>query len=398
MTRLSKRAQELEPSATLGMAAKAAALKAEGANVISFATGEPDFDTPETIKDAAKASLDHGDTKYAPSAGIPRLREAIAAKMKRDNDLAYAPEEISVSCGAKQAIANALLVLVDDGDEVIVPAPYWVSYPPQVRLAGGKPVIVDTTASAMKLTPDMLANACSDKTRVCILNSPSNPTGAVYTRDELAALSVVCREKDIVVISDEIYEHLIYDGKQHTSIVNADPAMRPNTIIINGVSKSYAMTGWRLGWAAGPKEIIAKLNQLASQQTTSPATFVQHAAAAALEGSLNDVKRMRTAFEERRNLMHELLNNINGVGSSRPAGTFYIFADMRAFIGQRFGDTIIADDLALAECLLTKAQVATVAGTPFGAPGFIRFSFATSPENIEEGVKRIKDVLTKLAN
>ena len=394
MIRCSKRAQELKPSATLGMAAKAAALKAKGVDVISFATGEPDFGTPVMIKDAAKASLDHGDTKYAPSAGIPELREAIVAKMKRDNDLTYAPEEISVSCGAKQAIANTLLALVDDGDEVIVPAPYWVSYPPQVKLAGGKPVIVDTTASAMKLTSDMLANACSDKTKVLILNSPSNPTGVVYTKDELAALAAVCRENNIVVISDEIYEHLIYDGKQHTSIVNAEPAMRSHTLIINGVSKSYAMTGWRLGWAAGPQEIITKLNQLASQQTTSPATFVQHAAVAALEGPLDDIERMRAALEERRNHMHALLNNINGVAASRPDGTFYIFANMSPFIGQTLGDTHITDDLVLAEFLLTEAHVATVAGTPFGAPGFIRSSFATSREAIEEGVSRIKRVLT----
>jgi aspartate aminotransferase len=396
--KLSKRVQKLAPSATLGMAAKAAALRAQGANVISFATGEPDFDTPANIKEAAKKSIDRGDTKYAPSAGIPKLREAISKKMKRDNGLDYAPEEITVSCGAKQAIANALLATVDEGDDVIVPAPYWVSYPAQVKLAGGNPIILDTTANRMKLTPDQLANACSGKARAIILNSPSNPTGAVYTSDELKAIAKVCREKDIVVISDEIYEHIVYDDAKHVSILNADESLRDNTIIVNGVSKSFSMTGWRLGWAAGPKEVITKMNQLAGQQTTSPTTFVQHAAAAALEGSFEDVKHMCAAFAERRNRICAMLNEINGIEVERPAGTFYVFANMQSFIGKRFGNTAIPDDLALAELLLTEGHIATVAGTPFGAPGFIRFSFATSIENIEEGVARLRDVLTKLTN
>lgn len=397
MAHLSKRAQQLKPSATLGMAAKAAELRAKGVNVISFATGEPDFDTPDNIKDAAKASLDRGDTKYAPSAGIPQLRKAIAAKMKRDNNLTYAPEEITVSCGAKQAIANALLAIVDDGDEVIVPAPYWVSYPAQIKLAGGKPVIIDTTANDMKLTPDQLTDACSKNARALILNSPSNPTGAVYTAEELKALARVCREKDLVVISDEIYEHIIFDDAKHVSIANVDEALRDNIIIINGVSKSFAMTGWRLGWATGPKEIIAKMNQLAGQQTTSPATFVQHAAVAALEGPFDEVRRMCAAFAERRDRMCAMLNDINGISAERPAGTFYSFANIKALIGKRHGNTKIIDDLALAELLLTEGHIATVAGTPFGAPGFMRFSFATSFENIEEGMGRLRDVLTKLS-
>ena len=397
MAHLSKRAQQLKPSATLGMAAKAAELRAQGVNVISFATGEPDFDTPNNIKDAAKASLDRGDTKYAPSAGIPQLRKAIAAKMKRDNNLTYAPEEITVSCGAKQAIANALLATVDDGNEVIVPAPYWVSYPAQIKLAGGKPVIIDTAANDMKLTPDQLTNACNKNTRALILNSPSNPTGAVYTEGELKALAKVCREKDLVVISDEIYEHIVYDDAKHVSIANVDEALRDNIIIINGVSKSFAMTGWRLGWAAGPKEIIAKMNQMASQQTTSPATFVQHAAVAALEGPFDEVRHMCAAFAERRDRMCAMLNDINGISAERPAGTFYSFANIKTLIGKRYGDTEIIDDLALADLFLTEGHIATVAGTPFGAPGFMRFSFATSLENIEEGVGRLRDVLTKLS-
>lgn len=398
MAHLSKRARNLKPSATLGMAAKAAELRAQGVNVISFATGEPDFDTPANIKEAAKQSLDRGETKYAPSAGIPKLREAISKKMKRDNDLTYAPEEITVSCGAKQAIANALLATVDDGDDVIVPAPYWVSYPAQAKLAGGNPVILDTTANRMKLTADQLANACGDKTRALILNSPSNPTGAIYTADELKSLAQVCREKDIVVISDEIYEHIVYDDAKHVSILNADSSLRNNAIIINGVSKSFSMTGWRLGWAAGPKEVIAKMNQLAGQQTTSPATFVQHAAVAALEGSFEEVKHMCAAFAKRRERICAMLNDIRGIEVDRPEGTFYVFANMQAFVGKRFGDTAIADDLTLAELLLTEGHIATVAGTSFGAPGFIRFSFATSIENIEEGVNRLRRVLTELVN
>jgi len=396
-TKLSKRAQQLAPSATLGMAAKAGKLRAQGVDVISFATGEPDFDTPSFIKDAAKQSLDRGDTKYAPSAGIPQLRQAIAAKMKRDNDLDYAPEEITVSCGAKQAIANALLAIIDDGDDVIVPAPYWVSYPAQIKLAGGNPVIVDTTANNMKLTAEQLSNACGDKTKAIILNSPSNPTGAVYTADELKAVAKVCREKNLIIISDEIYEHIIYDDAKHVSIANVDSSLRDNIIIVNGVSKSFSMTGWRLGWAAGPKEIIAKMNQMAGQQTTSPATFVQHATVAALEGPMDEVNQMCAAFAERRERICAMFNDIKGIATAKPAGTFYVFADMKAFIGKSFGDTKIPDDLSLAELLLTEGHIASVAGTPFGAPGFIRFSFATSIENIEEGVKRLRDVLTKLS-
>lgn len=393
---LSKRAKKLTPSATLGMAAEAQRMRAEGIDVISFSTGEPDFDTPSYIKDAAKASLDRGCTKYAPPAGMPALREAIVRKLERDNGLAYTSQEISVTSGAKQAIANALLALVDPGDEVIVPAPYWVSYPPQVLLAGGEPVIVDTTKTGMKITPETLASAITGRTKALIFNSPSNPTGVVYSRDELAAIARVCVEKNVIVISDEIYEYLIYADEGHVSIVDADERMRPLTIIVNGVSKGYAMTGWRLGWAAGPQEVISKMSQLAGQQTTSPTSFVQEAAVVALDGPRDEVARMAGEFCARRDRMHALLRDIPGVSCHVPEGAFYHFPDMRAFMGKKCGGVEIDNDIALARALLTEAHVATVAGSSFGAPGFLRFSFAASTDMIDEGMRRVRKVLCEI--
>ena len=397
MIKLSERVQRLVPSATLAMAAKAAALRAQGVDVISFSMGEPDFDTPAHIKDAAKASLDRGFTKYTPIAGIPKLRAAIVRTLKEDRGLEYAADEVTVTCGGKQAIANALLTLVGPGDEVIIPAPYWVSFPAQVELADGVPVIIDTAATGLKLTPEALARAVTQKTRVLILNSPSNPSGIVYTAQEVHALAQVCLDHRIAVISDEIYEHLLFDGMRHVSIVQAEPRMRPFTVIANGMSKSFAMTGWRLGWAVGPREVIAKMNELAGQQTTHATSFVQEAGIAALEGSRDDLAKMVAAFEQRRNRMHEQLVAIPGVACHMPQGAFYHFPDMRGVIGKQFRGVTIENDADLVRILLEEAHVATVDGTSFGAPGFIRLSYATSLEAIDEGMERIRRVLTECA-
>jgi aspartate aminotransferase len=386
MIKLSERAKELIPSATLGMATKAAKLRDEGVDVISFSNGEPDFDTPAYIKDAAKGSLDRGFTKYTPVAGIPKLRDAISRKLSRENRLEYPSDTITVTCGAKQAIANALLAIIDPGDEVIVPAPYWVSYPPQVKLAGGKPVAIDTADSELKLTANALLKALTPKTKALILNSPSNPSGVVYSKEELASLAKVCVERNIAVISDEIYEYLLFSDGGHVSIVNAYEEVKPLTIIVNGVSKGFSMTGWRLGWASGPKEIITKMSQLAGQQTTSPASFVQEAAISALDGPRDEVMGWVEQFKVRRDAMQEHLSSIPGVSCHTPMGAFYHFPNMSSF----------GDDLALAELLLTKGHIATVAGTPFGAPGYLRISFATSLEKIDEGMQRLKSVLNDI--
>ena len=397
--KLSPRAQKLAPSETLAMAAKARALRASGVDVVSFATGEPDFATPALITSAAKKALDDGLTKYPPSAGIPELRQAICAKLAKDNALTYAPEEICVTCGAKQAIYNALQVLVGDGDEAIVPAPYWVSYPEQVRLAGGKPVIVAAGAdTAFKLTPAKLAAAITPRTRAIILNTPSNPTGSAYTREELAALAAVLVKHGVAIISDEIYEKLVYGGFRHVSVAAAYPAARDLTITVNGVSKAYAMTGWRMGYAAGPKDVIGAMTTILGQQITGIPGFVQRACVEALAGPQEEIERMRCAFEKRRDLMLGLLREIPGLRCHVPEGAFYLLPDVTAYLGTTAGGKTIADATQLAAWLLEEAHIATVAGDPFGCPGYLRFSYATSEANIVEGMKRFKEALSRLSS
>lgn len=390
--KISKRAQEMGASATLAMAAKAKELAAKGIDVKNFAQGEPDFDTPAFIKNAAKKALDAGLTKYPPSAGTPELRAAICRKFKKDNGLDYSENEVVVTCGAKLAIFNALQVTVDPGDEVVIPAPYWVSYPDQVKLAGGEPVIIPTSGSGgFRLTPDALSRAITPKTSAFILNSPSNPSGCAYTRDELAALAKILVEKNIAIISDEIYEKLVYGNFTHTSIAGVSPEAKSLTIVINGLSKSHAMTGWRMGYAAGPQDVISKMTTLGSQQITGIPLFIQKACIEAMTGDQTEIEKMKDEFEKRRDLMLELLLTIPGVKCAVPEGAFYLLPDMRAFIGR--GKNSPADADALAEYLLSEAHIATVSGDPFGAPGHIRFSYATSRENIVEGMKRLKNTL-----
>lgn len=397
MVKLSKRAQELMPSATLAMGAKARLMREEGIDVISFAQGEPDFDTPGHIREAAKNAIDAGFTRYPPSAGLPDLRRAIAAKLRRENNLHFDGDQIAITCGAKQAIYNALQVIIDEGDEVIIPAPYWVSYPEQVRLAGGRPVIIETRREdAFKLQPGAIRDAITPRTRAFILNSPSNPTGSAYTAGELKDLADALIGRGVTIISDEIYEKLVYGNFAFTSMAAAHAHAKEMTIVVNGVSKSYAMTGWRMGYAAGPREVISKMTELLGQQITGIPSFVQKACVEALENSENDVVRMRNEFESRRDLMLEFLLAIPGVKCHKPEGAFYLFPNIESYVGKRAGRRSIGGAAALAEYLLEEARIATVSGDAFGAPGHIRFSYATSKENIEEGMKRLAGALSKL--
>jgi len=398
MIEISKRAKEMAPSATIAMATRAKQMRAEGIDVISFAAGEPDFDTPEAIREAAKRGIDEGLTRYSPSAGMPELRAAIREKLKRDNGLDYAEDEITVSCGAKHAIYNAIQVVANPGDEVIVPAPYWVSYPEQVKLAGATPVIVKADPkNDFKLRASDIEPAITDRTRAIILNYPSNPTGSTYSEGELRAIGEVLARRGVAIISDEIYEKLVYGGEPHCSIAKACPSCKPLTIVVNGVSKAYAMTGWRMGFAAGPKGVISKMSSLSGQQLTGIPCFVQKACVAALNGPQDEVERMRREFMKRRDLMHERLRAIPGIECRMPDGAFYLFPYVGGYFGKGSGGRKIGDSSELAGYLLDEAHIAVVSGDPFGAPGHIRLSYATSRDKIEEGVKRLGRALSALA-
>lgn len=398
MLRLSKRAQAMTPSATLAMAARARKLRAEGCDVVSFATGEPDFDTPAFVKAAAKASLDAGETKYTPSSGTPELKAAIREKLAQENALEYADDEIVVTCGAKLAIFNALQVLAGPGDEVLIPAPYWVSYPEQVVQADATAVIIPTSATTnFKLTPELLRKAITPRTRSLILNSPSNPTGSAYSHEEFAALGEISADRGIAVISDEIYEKLVYGGFRPTSFAAANPKAKPWTITVGGVSKAFAMTGWRMGYAAGPREAIAKMTALLEQQVSGIPAFVQRGCTAALKQGAEEVERMRREFEARRDLMLERLLAIPGIHCHVPEGAFYLLPNVETYLERRWNGEAIGDATKLADYLLDEGHIATVSGDPFGAPGHIRFSYAASRQNIEEGVRRLAAALSKLS-
>ncbi len=393
--KISKRAMEMKPSATLAIAALAGEMRAKGIDVISFATGEPDFDTPEHIRSEAKRALDAGKTRYEASSGSADLKKAISEKLRRDNGLDYADDEIVVTCGAKQAIFNALQVLTEEGDEVLVPSPYWVSYPDQIKLAGATPVIVPAALEPnLKVSPRLLERFATAKTRAIILNSPSNPSGAAYESAELRDIANFCADRNIAVISDEIYEKLVYDGFKFTSLAASSPNAKATTVTINGVSKAYAMTGWRMGYAAGPKEVISKITSMVGQQISCIPGFVQKACIDALNNSDADVERMRSEFSSRRDLMLERLLRIPNIKCSIPKGAFYLLPDMRAYLGDK---TKMENATSLAKYLLETAHIATVSGDPFGAEGHIRFSYATSREKINEGMMRLEKALAKLA-
>ena len=397
MAQLSDRLQRLAPSATLAMSQKSSEMKAQGIDVINMSVGEPDFNTPDHIKQAAKLAIDENYSRYSPVPGYPDLRQAIARKLERENQLHYTPAEILVSNGAKQSVCNTVMALVNPGDEVIIPAPYWVSYPQMVLLAGGTPVFVEAGFEQnFKMTPAQLESAITPKTRLIILCSPSNPTGSVYSKEELEALSkVVLAHDDLFVLADEIYEHINYIGK-HQSIAQF-PGMKERSIIVNGVSKAYAMTGWRIGYIAAPEWIVNGCNKLQGQYTSGPCSVSQKAAEYAYTASQECVEEMRLAFERRRDLIVKLAKDIPGLEVNVPEGAFYLFPKCSSFYGKTTPDgQTIGNSTDLAMYLLEKGHVATVGGDAFGDPACFRMSYATSDENIVEAMRRIKDVLGQL--
>ena len=396
--KLSQFTRQLKPSETLAISTKAKALRAQGRNIIDFGLGEPDFATPDNIIRAAEHAMAEGFTKYTPPAGLPALRQAIAAKLKRENGLDYAPEEIIVSCGAKQALYNVAMVLLDAGDEVLIPGPYWVTYPTQVLLAGGTPVIIPTTvANDFKITGDMLRRYITPKTKGLILNSPCNPTGAVYTPAELEELARVLLDTDLFIITDEIYEHIIYDGLKQISIATLDPALKARSIVVNGFSKAYAMTGWRLGYCAGPREVIEMCDRLQSQTTSNATAFAQVAGIEALTGPQESVGTMAQAFEQRRNFVVQRLNAIPGITSNTPRGAFYVFPRIADLFGRRAQGRPLTTAAEVADYLLDTAGVAVVPGDAFGDDHYMRISYASSMAELEDGLARIDQAVQQLA-
>jgi aspartate aminotransferase len=398
MTLLSNRAKSLRPSPTLAINAKAKSMQAQGIHVISFGAGEPDFDTPDNIKKAAKKAIDDGFTKYTPVGGIDELKDAIINKFKRDSQLTYKRSEILVSCGGKHSFFNLAQAIFDQGDEVIIPAPYWVSYPPMVSLAGGSPVIVETTEkNEFKITPEDLKKAITPKTKALIINSPSNPTGTAYTKKELEKIAEIAISKDFFVISDEIYEKIVYDGFRFISIASLSEEMKKKTIIVHGVAKTYAMTGWRIGYTAGSEEIILAMNNIQSQSTSNPTSIAQKASVEALAGPQVEVEKMVSAFAQRRNYIVDRLNKIPAVSCYKPAGAFYVFPNFSSYYGKSYQGKKIGNSTHLADFFLDVARVAVVPGVEFGADPFERLSYATSMEDIKEGLNRIEEALKKLS-
>jgi aspartate aminotransferase len=397
MSVLSHRAKSLKPSPTLAINAKAKSMQAQGIQVVSFGAGEPDFDTPDNIKKAAKKAIDDGFTKYTPVGGIDELKDAIINKFKRDSHITYKRSEILVSCGGKHSFYNLAQAIFDQGDEVIIPAPYWVSYPPMVALAGGTPVIVQTKEqNDFKITPEDLKKAITPKTKALIINSPSNPTGSAYTKKDLEKIAEIAISKDFFVISDEIYEKIVYDGFQFTSIASLSDEMKKKTIIVHGVAKTYAMTGWRIGYTAGSEEVISAMNNIQSQSTSNPTSISQKASVEALAGPQDEVGKMVSAFAERRNYIVDRLNRMPGVSCYKPAGAFYVFPNFSSYYGKSYQGKKIENSTHLADFFLDVARVAVVPGVEFGADPFERLSYATSMEDIEEGMNRIEEALKKL--
>ena len=379
--KISQRAASLSPSLTLAIDSKAKQMKAEGQDVVGFGAGEPDFDTPQHIKDAAAKALADGFTKYTPAAGIPELRQAIADKHQRENGLAYKPSQIIVSCGGKHSCYNVIIATCEPGDEVIIPAPYWLSYPEMVKLAGAKPVILETSdQTEFKVTPEQLRAAITPRTRLFILNSPSNPTGSVYTPAQIKALGDVCVEKGVLIMSDEIYERLLYDGATHQSVASFSPAHLEHTIIVHGFAKAWSMTGWRLGWCAAPEPIAKAVIAIQSHTTSNPTSFAQKGAVAALTGPQNHLKTWLAEFNRRRTFAWQKLNSLSGISCVNPKGAFYLFPNISK-TGLKSTDFCAR--------LLETEKVAAVPGIAFGADDYIRLSYATSMANLEKGLERI---------
>lgn len=395
---ISDRAGQISPSPTLAITAKAKQMQSEGINVISFGAGEPDFDTPQFIKDAAIKSMQSGFTKYTPVGGTVGLKKAIIEKLKRDNNLEYKPNEILVSLGAKHSIYNAVLATVNPGEEVIIPAPYWVSYPEIVKMAEGVPVYISADESTnFCVTAKQIKDAITPKTKMLILNSPSNPTGGCYSKEEIEAIAKVIVDANILVLSDEIYETIIYDNAEHVSIASFGEDIKKRTILVNGHSKAYSMTGWRIGYTAATSDIISAMNNIQGHSTSNPVSFTQPAAEIALNSDQSFLKEMLAAFDERRKCIVEKLNAIDGISCPMPSGAFYVFPNVSKLYGKSFNGKVIKTSDDLCEFLLEEANVALVAGSGFGADNYVRLSYATSMDNIIEGVDRIKDAVKRLS-
>lgn len=393
---ISKKASRVNPSTTLYIDSKFKALKASGVDAVGFGTGEPDFDTPQHIKDAAIKALEDGMTKYTPASGLPALKQAVCNKLKRDNGLDYEISNIVVSNGAKHSLMNIFTAICDPGDEIIIPTPFWVSYPEMVSMADGVPVFVETTADdGFKVTVYKLDSVLTNRTRAIIINSPSNPTGMVYDKEELLAIAKWAVAHDLYIISDEVYEHLVYDGAEHVSLATFSEEIKEHTIIVNAVSKTYAMTGWRIGYTASNAELAKVMSNIQSHGTSNPNTIAQHAAITALDGSLDAVYEMRTEFIKRRNYMVEKINEIDGVSCLMPKGAFYVMMNMEELVGKKLYGKEIKNSDDFAELFLEKALVAVVPCTGFGAPNYVRWSYATSMESIEKGLDRLKKFLAE---
>lgn len=393
---LSKRVSGIKPSPTLAIDAKAKALKAQGVDIVGFGAGEPDFDTPENIKEAAIKAIREGFTKYTPVAGTDELKDAIIEKFKKDNGLAYERSEIIVSCGAKHSLYNIAQALFSRGDEVLIPAPYWVSYPDQAILNDATPVIVETEEDVFRVTPSILKKKITTNTKALVLNSPSNPTGMTYDSKSLEGIAEIAVKHNIYVISDEIYEKIVYDGFKHVSIASLSDGIKKLTLVVNGLSKSHSMTGWRIGFTAGPKDVISAMTNIQSQSTSNPTSITQKASVEALRGPQDSVKKMVEEFDKRRRYMVERLNKMEGVSCIMPSGAFYAFSKVSRLYGRRHGETVIRKSADLAKYLLEEGKVAVVPGEPFGADDYIRLSYATSMENIRNGLDRIEEALGKL--
>ena len=397
MSILSHRAKELKPSPTLVITAKVKSMQAKGIRVISFGAGEPDFDTPAHIKQAAIRAIHEGFTKYTAVGGTDELKDAIITKFQRDNHLTYKRSQVIASCGGKHSFYNLTQAILEEGDQVIIPSPYWVSYPPMVAMTGATPIIVESREqNDFKMTIEDFRKAITAKTKAVILNSPSNPTGSAYTKEELEGIAEIAVEKNILVISDEIYEKIVYDGFQYMSIASLGEEIKKRTVIVHGVAKTYAMTGWRIGFAAGPEEIIAAMSNIQSQSTSNPNSIAQKASIEALRGPQDEMTKMVSAFAERREYIVDRLNRIPGVSCYKPSGAFYVFPNFSSTYGKAYQGQQIGNSTGLANYLLDAGRVAVVPGIEFGADKFIRLSFATSMEEIHEGIDRISEVLKKL--
>jgi aspartate aminotransferase len=388
----SARSNQMEPSATLSITAKANELQKEGVDVVNFGAGEPDFPTPDHIKEAGHQAINDDYTRYTAASGAPELKEAVSRKLKDDQGVSYSTSEITIGCGAKHVLFNLMASILDEGDEVILFSPYWVSYPNQIRYFGGTPRVVDTTDTDLVPDPERIREAINEDTRCLVLNSPSNPTGAVVGKQRLETIAEICQEEGVLLISDEIYEKLIYDGQNHQSPVELDSSFREHTVVVNGVSKAYSMTGWRIGYAAGPERIIQPVNTLMSHSTSNPCSISQKAAIEALETPDQEIQPMVDTFEERRDLIVEQLDNMSGVSCRRPGGAFYAFPNVSSVIDRHDS---IDSDMELAEQLIEEAHIAVVPGSPFGAPGYLRLSYANATDRIELGMDRLRDWLNE---